>query len=196
MQLLKESCAASSLSACLGKCLSMRSWALALHLTCSNSQCSCLHRYPGNHLIDSPETLFPHEDHEFVFQHDLASDHTAKKAQEFLQPHNIPVPDSSSNSLDLNVIEFVWQVMKKWIQEDHPHTIKELKATLHEVWESSIPKELDETISCMSTRIQAVIKSKDDATQYWLVTLAWLTLLYLFLLYSFMNKVNIFFLDW
>ena len=58
-------------------------------------------------LIESLETLFPDEDDEFIFQHDLVPAHKAKKTRDFLQQHNIPVFEWPSNSLDLKIIEFV-----------------------------------------------------------------------------------------
>ena len=44
-------------------------------------------------------------------------------------------------------MEFVWQVMKKRVQEVHPRTIEELKATLRQVWESFTAEKLDGMIT-------------------------------------------------
>ena len=63
-------------------------------------------------------------------------------------------------------MEFVWQVMKKRVQEVHPRTIEELKATLRQVWESFTAEKLDGMITSMPRRIQVVIRSKGDATRY------------------------------
>ena len=118
------------------------------------------------HLIESLEKLFPDGEHEFIFQHDLAPAHRAKKTKEFLEQRNIKVLEWASNSPDLIIIEFVWQVMKKRVQEDHPRTVEELKATLRQVWESFTAEKLDDMITSMPRRIQAMIRSKGDATRY------------------------------
>ena len=87
----------------------------------------------NTHLIESLEKLFPDAEDEFIFQHDLAPAHKAKKTKEFFEQRNIKVLEWASNSPDLNIIEFVWQVMKKRVQEVHPRTIEEFKATLRQV---------------------------------------------------------------
>ena len=63
-------------------------------------------------------------------------------------------------------MELVWQVMKKRVQEVHPRTIEELKATVRQVRESFTAEKLDGMITSMPRRIQAVIRSKGDAMRY------------------------------
>ena len=65
---------------------------------------------------------------------------------------------------ELNIIEFVWQVMKKRVQEVHPRTIEELKATLRQDWEGFTAEKLDGMITSMPRRIQAVITSNEILT--------------------------------
>ena len=76
------------------------------------------------HLIESLEMLFPDGEDEFIFQHDLAPAHKAKKTKVFFEQRNIKVFEWPSNSPDLDIMEFVWQVMKKKFQEVHPRTIE------------------------------------------------------------------------
>ena len=73
---------------------------------------------------------------------------------------------AAANSPDLNTIEFVWQVMKKKIQEVHPTTLNDMKSCIQEVWDSLSPEELHEMVSSMPRRIRAVIDKKGDFAQY------------------------------
>ena len=50
------------------------------------------------HLIESLEKLFPDGEDEFIFQHDLAPAHKAKKTKQFFEQRNIKVLEWASNS--------------------------------------------------------------------------------------------------
>ena len=102
----------------------------------------------------------------FVFHHDSAPAHRAKKTQTYLQDNNIETLEWPSNSSDLNVIEFIWQRMKEIAKKANPHTLNELKSLIREVWEQST--KLEAMVESMPRKIQDVINSKGDATKYWL----------------------------
>ena len=116
------------------------------------------------HLLSSIDDLF--SDEKVVFQQDLAPAHNSKKTKEFLHLHNIEVLEWPANSPDLNIIEFVWQLMKRCIQEAHPKTLDELKTVISAVWHSFTPEKLLSMVESMPRRIQAVINAKGDATHY------------------------------
>ena len=59
------------------------------------------------HLIESLEKLFPDAEDEFIFQHDLAPAHKAKKTKQFFEQRNIKVLEWPSNSPDLKIMEIV-----------------------------------------------------------------------------------------
>ena len=80
--LIEEVCQASSFSARLGMCF----------ITAGTIVNAVVYvEIVDTHLIESLEKLFPDGEDEFIFQHDLASAHKAKKTKEFFEQRNIEV---------------------------------------------------------------------------------------------------------
>lgn len=103
---------------------------------------------------------------EFIFQQDGAPCHTAKSIKTWLEEHNIPVLKWTSSSPDLSPIETLWHNMKKQLRKSPARTVVELKATLQNIWDNTLPEECSRLVDTMPNRIKAVIKNKGDVTQY------------------------------
>jgi hypothetical protein len=65
-----------------------------------------------------------------ILQQDGAPCHTAKATKNWLRAMNINVLDWLGQSLDLNPIENLWQMMKRKIAQQQPSSISHLKAII------------------------------------------------------------------
>lgn len=117
-----------------------------------------------DHLLPSINSLSDMD--EYIFQQDGASSHTAKATQNWFQHKEINVLDWPSSSPDLNPIESLWGIMKRKLRDNPQRTVDGLKENIKEIWHSITTKECQDLINSMPNRVQAVIKTKGDVTQY------------------------------
>ncbi len=116
------------------------------------------------HLLPSIETLFG--DEECIFQQDLAPAHSSKATKKWLTDNNIQVLDWPANSPDLNVIEAIWDTMKRRMRNKKPTTSEQLKQVIMESWDSITALDIDKLVSSMPRRVAATIRAKGDVTKY------------------------------
>ena len=110
-----------------------------------------------------------HTDQGLTFMQDSAPSHTARGTIQDLQEQGIICSQWPSYSPDLNSIEHVWNKMKDWIQdrwEDELRTYNELRAAIQAVWEAIEESYLEELLSTMQARCQAVIDANGMHTQW------------------------------
>lgn len=110
-------------------------------------------------------SMLKHQD-DFTFQQDGASCHTARTTMEWFRQNNIPTMEWPSSSPDLSPIETLWWKMKKVLRKNPSRSKADLKAKLEDVWKSISSEECAALVATMPLRIQAVIKSKGDTTQW------------------------------
>ena len=96
-----------------------------------------------------------HED--MIFQQGLAPAHSSKKIKTWLQERSIQVLDWPANSLDLNVIEEVCNIMKRRMRSSRSTSLVELKGLIANTWSNIQPQELESLAASISKRITAVI---------------------------------------
>ncbi len=71
-----------------------------------------------NFMLLSADQLF--KDADFILQQDLKPVHTAKSTKSCLNDHGVGVLDWPANSLDLNPIENLWDIIKRKIRNKRP----------------------------------------------------------------------------
>ena len=101
-----------------------------------------------------------HTDQGLTFMQDGAPSHTACGTIQDLQERGIICSQWPPYSPDLNPIEHVWNKMKDWIQdrwEDELRMYNELRAAIQAAWEAIEESYLEELLSTMQARCQAVI---------------------------------------
>lgn len=87
----------------------------------------------NQHLLPSIESL-QSINQEYIFQHDGAPCHKAKRVKSWMSENNIPLLDWASSSADLSLIKTLWNQMKKQVRKHPARTIQELRDRLQEIW--------------------------------------------------------------
>ena len=70
--------------------------------------------------------------------------------------------DRTANSPDLNIIEEVWNIMKRHMRSSRPTSLVELNGLIANTWSSIQVQELESLAASMPNRIAAVIRAKGD----------------------------------
>lgn len=105
---------------------------------------------------------------DYVFMHDSAPCHTAKKVKIFLGEKNVKVLEWPGNSPDLNPIENLTELMKREIFQENITNKRSLIERLIAVWHrsDSIKDNCRKCIESMPKRIRAVIDARGGSTKY------------------------------
>ena len=88
-------------------------------------------RILSENFLDSVENIFGDRNHPLVFQHDNAPAHTVRRTVAWLEQQGISTIQWQSQSLDLNMIEQVWDFMDREIVRVMPVTRNDLIRALH-----------------------------------------------------------------
>lgn len=100
------------------------------------------------------------------FQQDNDPKHTARITNNFLSQHVPSVIDWPSNSPDLNPIENVWGILKRGVEKSRPTNVKELMRIFMDEWTNVDKGLVNNLISSMKSRCEAVILAKGDHIDY------------------------------
>lgn len=76
--------------------------------------------------------------------------------------------DHPTRSLDLNPIETIWRLLKRWVgmMDRVATSLRELWDQLVEAWDSISIKEINRAIDSMPEQVKAVAASKGGYTKY------------------------------
>ena len=127
------------------------------------------------YILSSIQEFFElHSEEGFFFMQDNAPSHRSRETTENLRRRRIPNVKFPPYSLDLNLIEHVWDWMKDWIQERYWQAcynvakipLSKLRRIIQEAWEA-VPNEYIETLyKSQWRRCQAVIDANGGPTKY------------------------------
>ncbi|GFY11065.1 transposable element Tcb2 transposase [Trichonephila clavipes] len=104
----------------------------------------------------------------FLLMHDNAKNHTACLVENFLEVETIQRMLRPACSLDLNLIEHVWDILRQRVaaRPRPPNTVQDLEIALRQEW-NSIPQSLiDDLIASMLNKCGAVLAALEDHTPY------------------------------
>ena len=103
----------------------------------------------------------------YVFQHDGAPSHRSRSTTNYLIENQIRVlQDWPAQSPDLNVIENLWDYLKRRVQEYNPKTVDELWEIAKREW-NIIPNEfISKLYESIPQRVTAVLAKQGGHTKY------------------------------
>jgi transposase len=117
-----------------------------------------------HHMQPSAKSLFA--DNQFIFQHDNDPKHTSGVVTKYLKSKQINVLDWPAQSPDLNPIEHVWKQLNCNAKNRSPSNEDELFQILLKEWNQLNADFLQNLVSSMPKRCQAVIDSNGMPTKY------------------------------
>jgi hypothetical protein len=100
------------------------------------------------------------------FQQDNAPCHGSQSAKRFLEARSVNTLKWPSNSPDLNPIENLWALLKRRVAERAPKSLVELKRVLAEEWDRIPQETINNLVSSMPRRLDAVRALKGNVTKY------------------------------
>lgn len=107
----------------------------------------------------------------FILQHDNDPKHTANVIKNYLQRKEeqevLEVMVWPPQSPDLNIIESVWDFMKRQKDLRKPTSTEDLWLVLQDVWNNLPAEFLQKLCASVPRRIDAVLKAKGGHTKYW-----------------------------
>ena len=108
------------------------------------------------------------DNNEIVFQHDNDPKHTSHLATQWLSENEIAVFQWPPQSPDLNLIEHLWQHLKRRLAEyeEEPKSIHELWERLEAEWNQITPDICVNLTESMPKRMAAVLKANGGYTRY------------------------------
>lgn len=114
--------------------------------------------------------MLPYAEYEmplrWIFQHDNDPKHSSRVVKSWLAQNDVAVMQWPPQSPDLNPIENLWEIVNQRINRENCTNTNILYNRLEEAWKSIPQHFIDNLISSMRRRCQAVIKNKGFATKY------------------------------
>ena len=104
----------------------------------------------------------------FVYVQDNALLHTARDTPAILDQQDVEVMDWPARSLDMNLIEHVWDQMSVWIRDmdDPPSTVAELNNAARQLWAAVRLGRVRTLVESMPRHIRALLAARGGHTRY------------------------------
>ena len=119
-----------------------------------------------NHFLPFYNSL--DDENVYIFQGDNAAVHRAQIVIDWKADKLIGTLPWPAQSPDLNPIEHVWDFLERRVRgrRPTPKSKAELMSALQEEWVTIDPQYLENLVSSMPRRVQAVIENKGHPTKY------------------------------
>ena len=103
-----------------------------------------------------------------IFQQDHDSKHTARLTKAWLQEHDVITLPWPAQSPDLNIIEHLWDHLKRKIRahQPQPRNVDELWEIVVQEWRLIEPEFVKRLYATLPKRVAEVIKARGDNTSY------------------------------
>ena len=119
-------------------------------------------------LLGSVENIFGDRNHPFVFQHDNAPAHTARRTVAWLEQKDISTIQWLSQPPELNMIEQFWDFMGREIVRVMPVTRNDVIRALYNSWLNITVPYLHNLYNSLPWRERAVVRGRCYPIKYWL----------------------------
>ncbi len=120
-------------------------------------------RILDNEMRPSADQLFPRQN--WIFQHDNDPKHASRATREYMEDYEIDVLPWPANSPDLNPIENLWSYLDYQLKGRTPNNAQELFQILYEAWLNLPQDYLQNLVSSMKRRCEAVISVRGRSTK-------------------------------
>lgn len=122
------------------------------------------------HLLETEMVPYArrHFGRNFLFMHDNAPAHRARRVQEYLQEQEIEQLPWPAYSPDLNPIEHSWDALDRAVRKRRiqPTNLRQLEDMLVEEWTNLSQRDLNKLIESVPRRIDAVVQARGGYTRY------------------------------
>ena len=104
----------------------------------------------------------------FLYQHDNAPAHCARRTQVYLEEEDIEQLPWPAFSPDLNPIEHAWDALGRAVRNrpNRPTNLRELEEALVQEWGNLSQRDLNKLIESVPRHIDAVIQARGGYTRY------------------------------
>lgn len=119
-------------------------------------------------IVEHVMPFAPFVEPNFVFMQDNARPHVARQVIDYLNAVDIQLMEWPANSPDLNPIEHLWDALKKKVRSHRPSPVNhnQLVDAVIAEWENIPQDVIENLISSMPRRMNAVIRSRGGHTRY------------------------------
>jgi transposase len=126
-------------------------------------------KWTQENYIDNLETnLIPFADsnyeknEEWILLQDNAPIHKGKKTLSWLEESQIQLVRHPPYSPDLNPIEFIWKLMKDFVEKKSPENLSQLKERIKEAWDAITQDQINGCIDYLKKRMTEAYTTNGD----------------------------------
>ena len=120
----------------------------------------------SQHLPPSAQTIFNQVQPNFIFQHDNAPPHTGRRAVNWIGNQPFQHMQWPPYSPDMSIIETVWNMIMKKLNNNPPATLLLLKQRVQQHWREITPQDLRRLYHQIPRRVRLLRRVRGYPTKY------------------------------